>query len=378
MKKVIEGSEAVALAAKMCRPAVIPVYPITPQTRIVEKLSEYVANGELDSEIIQAESEHSALSAAIGAQATGARTFTASASQGLALMHEVLFIASGLRMPVVMAVANRALSAPLNIWNDHSDSIAERDSGWVQLYVESSQEAFDTVIQAYRVAEKVNLPVMVCLDGYIISHVHEQVDLPEQKMVDAFLSEYRPKQALDPDRPVTLGPIAFPDSYMYFKEQQQRAMSDAVGEIKEANSCFKKAFGRAYGNGLIEGYRLADAKTAVVAMGSVCGTIREVVDSLRKKGKKVGMVKVRAFRPFPAKELVKACSALKSIAVIDKDISLGHEGALCSELRSALFGKKVNISGFVAGLGGRDITPTHLARAFSELEKGSSETKWLF
>jgi pyruvate ferredoxin oxidoreductase alpha subunit len=332
--------------------------------------------------MINAECEHSALSAAIGSEAVGIRTFTASASQGLALMHEILFVTSGLRMPVVMAVANRALSAPINIWNDQQDSVAERDSGWVQFYVESAQEAFDTVIQAYKVAEnrKVMLPVMVCLDGYIISHVHEPVDFPEQEAVDRFLPPYRPRAVLDPKKPVTIGPIGFPDSYMYFKEQQHQAMKNALQVIKTVNSEFKKSFGRGYGDGLIESYRTSDAKCAIVAMGSVCGTIRNVVDELRKKGRRVGMVKVRTFRPFPATELAEACSKLKAIAVIDKNISFGQEGALFSELKSALFRKRVNVFGYIAGLGGRDITPNHIKRVFNNLgkTKATARVRWLF
>ncbi|MCX6710412.1 MAG: pyruvate ferredoxin oxidoreductase, partial [Candidatus Woesearchaeota archaeon] len=252
MKKVIEASDAVATAVKMCRPSVIPVYPITPQTHIVERLSKYVNNGELDSEMIDAESEHSAISAAMGASACGTRVFTATASQGLALMHEILFIVSGMRLPVVMAVANRTLSAPINIWNDQQDSISARDSGWIQLYVESAQEAFDTTIMAYKIAEnrKVLTPVMVCLDGFTLSHVFEPVDIPEQRKVDSFLPKYSPLYSLDVKKPMSFGPIGFPNTFMGFKKMQQDAINNSASVIKSANDEFEKEFSRSYGDGL--------------------------------------------------------------------------------------------------------------------------------
>lgn len=366
MKKVIEGSMAVALAAKLCKPALIPMYPITPQTHIVERLADFINDGLLNAEMLHAESEHSALSAAIGSEATGVRTFTATASQGLALMFEMLFVASGLRMPIVMAVANRTLSAPINIHNDQQDSVSARDSGWIQFYVESAQEAFDAVIMAFRVAEnrKVLLPAMVCLDGYILSHVAEPVDIAEQKRVDVFLPKYKPVFSLDPKKPLTFGPIAFPDTFMDFKMAQQEAMVNALQIIKQANSEFKKIFGRGYGDGLVEAYKMNDAKAAIIAMGSVCGTIREAVDDLRKKGRKVGLLKIKTFRPFPEKEVISACRKIKSIAVIDKNISLGHEGALFTEIRAALPQKIV--SSFIAGLGGRDITKKQLIKAINK------------
>lgn len=372
MRKVVEASMAVATAVKLCSPAVIPSYPITPQTHIVEHLADFISNGELNSEMIHAESEHSALSAAIGAQATGVRTFTATSSQGLALMHEVLFIASGMRMPIVMAVANRALSSPINIWCDQQDSISERDSGWLQFYVESSQEAFDTVIQAYKIAEDkmILLPVMVCLDGFTLSHVSEPVEFLTEQQVNSFLPKFKPLYRLDPAKPLTFGPIAYPDSYMYFKQQQEKAMADAIAVIRKVNNDFKKSFGHGYGDGLIEGYKLNDAKKAIVAMGTVCGTARIVVDELRKRGQKVGLLKIRCFRPFPREEIRKAVENVKSLAVIDRNVSFGSGGALATELKALLPGKDVN--GFVAGLGGRDITPDILKKALS------SKGGWLF
>ncbi len=281
VKKVIEASEAVAKGAALCRPTVIPMYPITPQTHIVERLADYINDGILDSEMIHSESEHSAISSTLGAQATGVRTFTATASQGLALMHEILFVVSGMRLPIVMAVANRALSAPINIWNDHQDSVSARDSGWLQLYVESSQEALDTVIMAYKIAENkdILLPIMVCLDGFTLSHVYEPVDIPSQKQVDSFLPTYKPIYSyLDPKKPITQGPIAFPDTFMELKKMQQDAMDLSLPIIEKINKEFKTAFGRNYGDGLIETYKIEDATSAIVGMGSMCGTARVVVD----------------------------------------------------------------------------------------------------
>lgn len=379
MKKVVEASMAIAIAVKLCRPAVIPMYPITPQTHIVERLADFIDDGELDSEMIHVESEHSAMSATVGAQATGVRTFTATSSQGLALMFEVLFAASGLRMPIVMVNANRALSAPINIWNDQQDSISVRDSGWIQLYVESSQEAMDTVIQAYKIAEKVLLPVMVCVDGYSLSHVHEPVDIPKQSQVDRFLPRYRPKSYLNPKKPITMGPIAFPNTYMEFRKMQQDAFSDSINVIKKVNNEFKKDFKRNYGDGLIETYRIEDAEYAVMAMGTVCGTIRSVVDDMREKGTKTGMIKVKSFRPFPENEIINASKKLKGMAIIDRNISLGNNGALFTEVNSILKNKNIVVNGFIAGLGGRDITKEHIRKAISQTMKSKeSKEEWLF
>lgn len=380
VKKVMEASMAVAMAVKAAEPMVVPMYPITPQTHIVERLAEFINNGELNAEMIHVESEHAAISAALGAEATGVRTFTATASQGLALMHEVLHIVSGMRLPVVMAVANRALSAPINIWNDHQDSMSARDTGWIQLYVESAQEAFDTILMAYKIAEnkKVLMPAMVCLDGFTLSHLWEPVDVPIQAKVRKFLPKYKPDHAyLDPKRPLTLGPVAFPDSFMEFKYDEQKAMENSISIIKKTNAEFKKEFKRSYGNGLIETYKMNNAKYALVCMGSVCGTARVVIDELRAKGKKIGLIKIKAYRPFPVKSLIQAVKNLKGLAVIDRDVSLGHEGALFTDIKSALYNKsKAKINGFIAGLGGRDITKDHLKKAISMIGK-TQETVWL-
>jgi len=378
MKKVMEASDAVATAVKMCGPAVIPMYPITPQTHIVEKLASMINDAELDSEMIPVESEHSAISAALGASAIGVRVFTATSSQGLALMHEVLFITSGMRLPVVMAVANRTLSAPINIWNDQQDSISERDSGWLQFYVESAQEAFDTVIMAYKIAEdkKVLLPAMVCLDGFTLSHVFEPVEIPEQKKIDKFLPNYKPIYKLEPKKPMSFGPIAYPDTFMGFKKMQQDAMQQSIQIIKKVHTGFKKSFGRSYGDGLVETYKTEDAEYAIVAMGSVCGTIRTIIDEMRKQGKKYGMIKIRAFRPFPEKELLKVSEKLKALAVLDRNTSLGNYGALYTEMKAVCKGA-IRINGFIAGLGGKDITPQDIKEMFELSEKNELSEKWI-
>lgn len=376
MKKIISASEAIAQGVKLCNPGVIPMYPITPQTIIPERISELVYDGEFNTELINVESEHSAISACIGAQATGVRTFTATASQGLALMNEILFVVSGMRLPVVMAVANRALSAPISIWNDEQDSISERDSGWIQFYVESSQEALDSIIMAYKVAEnhEVLTPAMVCLDGYNLSHVYEPVDLPKQSQVNKFLPKYKPKFLLDPNKPVTMGPIAPPEVYMEFRKQQNQGMNNSLKLIKKANLEFSKIFGRKYGNGLIETYKIKDAEYAIIAMGTVCGTIRKVVNELRKKGEKVGLIKLRTFRPFPEKELRKSTSKLKAVGVIDRNISIGKDGAVFTETKSVL---DLPVHSFIAGLGGRDITLAHINTVFKKIKSGKEIKEWL-
>lgn len=361
MKRVgIEGSEAVALAAKLADVDVIAAYPITPQTHIVETLSRYVADGELDAEFMNVESEHTALSACVGAAAIGSRVFTATASQGLALMHEILYIASGYRLPIVMAVANRALSAPLSIWCDHSDSMAERDSGWIQFYVESSQEAFDTTLQAFKISEdkRVLLPVMVCLDGFILSHVIEAVDVLDKEAVAKFLPKFSPKYVLDPNRPITMGAWTSPEFYLEFKKQQEEALREAKKCIAEVNEQYGRLFGRKYGNGFIETVQIEDADVVFVTLGSMTGVARVAVNKLRDNGMRVGLVRIRSFRPFPAEEIREAVKTAKVIAVASRDISLGSfGGAALSEVRSALYesNKKPHVVGYVLGLGGRDI-----------------------
>ncbi|MBI5148811.1 pyruvate ferredoxin oxidoreductase [Candidatus Pacearchaeota archaeon] len=363
----MECSEAIAEAVRLCEPGVIATYPITPQTGIIEHLADIVATSKLNAEVINVESEHSAISACIGAQATGIRTFTASSSQGLALMHEMLFIASGLRLPIVMAIANRTLSAPINIWNDHSDTMAQRDSGWLQFYCETVQEAFDTTIMAFKIAEsnKILLPAMVCVDGFTLSHVSEQLQILEQKQVDSFLPRYKAEFLLNPEKPITMGALASPQYFTEFKKQQQEAMLSSINVIKEVNKQFLSKFKRSYGDGLIEEYKTNDAEKVFIALGSVCGTIREAIDEMRKKGKKVGLVKIKTFRPFPEKELLKATKKAKKIAVIDRAVSLGNLGPVFVEVKALLKNCKNDISNFIAGLGGKDITK----RDITESEK---------
>jgi len=381
-KHIMETSKAVAFGAKLSRAGVVPMYPITPQTHIVENIADFINDGEMDAEMIHMESEHSAISAAIGSAFAGVRTFTATASQGLALMHEILHIASGLRTPMVMAVANRALSAPINIWNDHQDTMSARDCGWIQLFCENSQEAIDTTIMAFKISEnsKVSLPVMVCIDGFTLSHVYEPVDIPDQKDVDKFLPKYKVHHILDPKKPMTFGPIGYPNSFMQFKLAEQDAMKESIKVIEDINNEFSKIFGRKYGDGLIDLYKMKDAEYAVVMNGSTCGTARVAVDELRSKGKKVGLIKIKCFRPFPKEQLKNVCKNLKAIGVVDRNISLGHEGAIMSDLRSSLYElkEKPRVAGYILGLGGRDITDCHIKDIFEKLEKGEIKSnEWM-
>jgi len=377
-KVVISGADAIANAVKLCRPKVLPMYPITPSTLVPERLAEYVFNGELDAEMIHVESEHSAASALYGVYAMGLRSFTATASQGLALMHEILPIISASRFPAVMAVANRTLSGPLNIWNDHSDAMSERDQGWIQLYCESAQEAFDTTIMAYKIAEneKVCLPVMVCIDGFSLSHVYEPLQIEDQEKVDLFLPEYKPHDFLDISKPKSFGAFATPATYFEFKEQYQEAMDESLKIIPQVHEEFAKKFGRTYGNGLMELVEMKDAEYALIAVGTAAGTTRVVVEELRKKGKKVGLIKLKTIRPFPVEEIKKACKNLKALGVIDRHVSLGYEGALTIDVKAVLKEEKVKVEGFIAGLGGRDIDRKRILSAFGALMQGK-EGFWL-
>lgn len=363
MRKFVTGNEAVAIAARLARVRVISAYPITPQTAVVEKLAEFVADGELDAEFVKVESEHSALSACIGAAATGVRTFTATSSQGLMLMSEIMFVAAGLRLPIVMTNANRSLSAPLSIWCDQQDSIAVRDSGWIQLYCENNQEIIDSTIQAFRIAEETLLPVMVCYDGYILSHTAEPVEVPEQAEVDEFLPQYKYPYTLDPEHPVTIGPLGVPEYYEEFRYMLQEDVLKSKEKIVEVDRAFVKKFGRGYG--LLESYRADDAEVILLTMGSLTGSIKEMVDEYRSHGERVGLVKVRAFRPFPARELEAALSGAKAVAVLEKDISLGLTGALFADLSSALVNARKSplLLNFICGLGGRDISPLQIREA---------------
>jgi pyruvate ferredoxin oxidoreductase alpha subunit len=343
----------------------------------VEDLAKLVADGKLKSKFLEVESEFSAMSSVVGAVAAGSRVFTATSSQGLALMHEVLFATSGLRLPVVMVVANRALSAPINIWNDHSDTMAERDSGWIQLYTETVQETVDTLIQAYRIAERVLLPVMVCMDGFILTHVIEPVDILNQKDVDEFLPKYKPEHAvLDTERPMTLGPFAYPEPYFELRRELEEAMENSKEVISEVNEEFAKKFKRKYGNGFIEEYK-NDKDTVIIAMGSVCGTIKEVVD----KRKDVGLVRIKCFRPFPKEELIKALKGKKTIIVLEKAIAYGlGSGPLFPEIRDILypFTEKSKFIGVIAGLGGVDIRISQINNVIDKSKQiKDGETVWM-
>ena len=366
----LNGDEAVAYGARLCRPHVIAVYPITPQTIVVEKISEFVANNQMKCEFIHVESEHSAMCAAMGASLVGARAFTATSSQGLAYMHEMLHYVSGSRFPVVMMNANRTLAAPWNIFGDQRDSLSQRDTGWIQVYVENGQEALDMIIQAYAIAEdeRVYTPVMVNLDGFVNTHTFELVNIPEQSEVDAFLPLFKSKNAVDFHHPRSFCMTASTEWNMEFRYQQQAAMDQARGVIAEVDKRFSDQFGRGYG-GMVEEVRCEDAEVLLVAMGSVVGTSRIVVDQLRARGLKVGLVKLRFYRPFPGEYFKSLGSKMKAIGVIDRDISFGYEGAVASDIKSALAsaGTCPKVINFIAGIAGRDITKENLEDMYNKL-----------
>jgi pyruvate ferredoxin oxidoreductase alpha subunit len=381
----LNGDEAVAYAAKQSDIDVIAAYPITPQTIIVEKLSEYVANGEVETEFVCTESEHSALTACLAAAVTGARTFTASASAGLALMHEMLFVTSGCRAPVIMAIANRALSAPLNIHGDQSDSMAERDSGWIQIYAESAQEVYDSIIQAFRIGEnlEVSLPVLVGLDGFILSHSLENVKvLPDDTIKDfvgirqfsnVLTHEGRTVPfKLDPEYPMTMGPVAFPNYYTEFKRQQEEAMKNALRIIPQVHEEYSQISGRRYGDGLVDSYYLDDAEIATVCLGSTAGTVKTVVDELRAEGVKAGLLRIRTFRPLPIEQIIDALGKVRAVAVMDKSMSFGGQGGpVFHEVRHVLYDSLSHpyVLNYIYGLGGRDTSPEQIRKIYSDLQE---------
>jgi len=365
MKKLLEGSQAVAEAVRLCRPQVVAAYPITPQTHIIERLAQHVANGELAAEFVSAESEFAAASIVLGAVAAGARAFTASASQGLLLMTEVLYNIAGLRLPVVMVCANRAVGAPINIFSDHQDSMAVRDAGWIQLYVESNQEAVDTLIQAYRIAEVCELPVMVCMDGFLLTHTFEPVDLPTQVMVDNFLPPFHFSRTLDPQQPMTLGGASEADNYQEYRIAQHEEMANVETVIEAFDADFGAQFARTCG-GLVQPYCLDDAETVLLVMGSLMGTVCDVVDKLRDQGEAVGALRLRCFRPFPTQALVAHLRGIQRIIVLEKAISIGGGGIVAAELRAALHqsGITTPVESVIGGLGGRDLSPQVIAEIF--------------
>jgi pyruvate ferredoxin oxidoreductase alpha subunit len=370
-RRMVTGDYAAAWGAMVSRPQVIAAYPITPQTMIIEHLAEFLAAGTLDAEMMRVESEHSAMSAVIAAEATGVRTYTATSSQGLALMHEPLFVAPPLHLPIVMSVVNRTVAAPLGIWVEHNDTMPQRDTGWMQVYVEDAQEALDMVIQSYHAGEHVDveLPTMVCMDAFLVSHTIESVDLPSQDAVDRFLPPFKPIHAyLDPDRPLVLGAAAPPEYIQEVRWETDLRMRRAAEVIEDTERAFAKAFGRSYG-GAFETYRLEDAEVALVTLGTVTSTAREVVDRLREKGQKVGMIKLRYFRPFPTERLREATAHLKALGVYDRAVSYGVGGPTYIEVRNALYDlANIPVLGFLAGLGGRDVTREDVELMFKKTD----------
>jgi pyruvate ferredoxin oxidoreductase alpha subunit len=368
MLKQVEGSHAMAEGIALCRPQVICAYPITPQTHIVEGLGELVRTGDLQGcEFINVESEFAALSVAIGASAAGARTYTATASQGLLYMAEAVYNAAGLGLPIVMTLGNRAIGAPINIWNDHSDAMSMRDAGWVQLFAETNQEAVDLHIQAFRLAEELSIPVMVCVDGFILTHAVERIDIPEQADVDAFLPPFEPVQSLDPARPMSIGAMVGPDAFTEVKFLQHYKQTQALGLIEELATAFKGRFGRESG-GRLRTYRCKDAEVIAVALGSVNGTIKDTIDELREGGMRIGALTLVSYRPFPIEDVRRALAKARHVVVIEKAISVGMGGPLVNDVEYAL--RRVEnapaVHSVVAGLGGRPITRRALAAMFRQ------------
>lgn len=359
MKKVMMGNHAVSWGAKLARVEVISAYPITPQTQVVEELSEMCSDGELAARYIKVESEHSAMAACIGAAAAGVRTFTATSSQGLALMHELLHWAALGRHPIVMANINRALAPGWNIWTDQNDSLSQRDTGWIQLYCETAQEVLDTTVQAFKLAEVVNLPVMILLDAFYLSHTAEPVDIPDQDEVDRFLPKREAGVKLDVRDPHAFGALVRPDHYMEMRKDQQDAMTQAVALFDEVENEWERRFDRRYG--AVESYRAKDAQLLLVTSGTITSTARYVVDRRRAKGEEIGVVKVKMFRPFPTAAIRRALRGVRQVAVLDRNISPGHSGIFAEEIRAALYDVPLDdrptVFGYVVGLGGRDVTP---------------------
>ena len=373
MLKQIEGSRAVAEAVALCRPEVICAYPITPQTHIVEALGEMVKEGAIDNcEFINVESEFAALSVAIGSSAAGARSYTATASQGILFMAEAVYNAAGLGLPIVMTIGNRAIGAPINIWNDHSDSMAMRDAGWIQLFAESNQEAADLHIQAFRLAEELSCPVMVCVDGFILTHAYDRVDIPTQPQVDAYLPKFEPVQVLDTEEPVSIGAMVGPEAFFEVRYLQHHKQLRALELIPRLAAEFNKAFGRDSG-GLIRSYRCEDAETIVVALGSVVGTIKDVVDDMCDSGHRIGVVSICSFRPFPLKEVRDAIGKARRFVVVEKCLAVGIGGIVSEGVGKALSGLPLQGYTVIAGLGGRPITKKSLNELFERAERDELE-----
>jgi pyruvate ferredoxin oxidoreductase alpha subunit len=373
MLRQIEGSRGVAEAVALCRPEVICAYPITPQTHIVEGLGELVKTGELaDCEFINVESEFAALSVAIGSSAAGARTYTATSSQGLLFMAEAVYNASGLGLPIVMTIGNRAIGAPINIWNDHSDSMSMRDAGWIQLYAETNQEALDLHIQAFRLAEELSCPVMVCMDGFILTHAYDRIDVPSQADVDRFLPPFVPRLLLDPGEPVSIGALVGPEAFTEVRYLAHHKQMRALELIPQLGAEFKSLFGRDAG-GLLRTYRTEDAETIVVSLGSVNGTVQEVVDDMRAKGARIGSVSICSFRPFPLEALRAALQGAKRVVVLEKCLAVGLGGIVSDGVRKSLSGIQLKGYTVIAGLGGRAITRASLTGLFEQAGRDALE-----
>jgi pyruvate ferredoxin oxidoreductase alpha subunit len=370
MLKQIEGSMGVALGVSLCRPEVICAYPISPQTHIVENLGTLTRQGKIEHcEYINVESEFAAMSTAIGASVAGARAYTATASQGLLYMTEAIYNAAGLGLPIVMTVANRAIGAPINIWNDHSDSLSQRDSGWIQLYVESNQEAVDMHIQAFRIAEELSLPVMVCMDGFVLTHAVERMDIPDQEKVDEFLPPYSPRQVLDPDAPVTIGAMVGPEAFTEVRYLAHAKHIEGLSVIEKVGEEFKNIFGRDSG-GLVSCYRCEDADIRILAMGAAVGTIKDTVDELREAGIKVGVVSLKCYRPFPVKAVREALTGAKTVLVVDRALGAGSGGVVMMDVVCAVRDMALDVRSVIAGLGGRAITKASVAKIVRAAAEG--------
>ena len=375
-KQILEGSQAIAAVINNIKPAVVSAYPITPQTHIVERLAKLQANGEADYSYVRAESEFAAASIILGASATGVRVYSATSSQGLLLMTEVVFNIAGMRLPVVMTCANRAVSAPINIWNDHSDVMTVRDSGWIHLFASDNQEAVDLHILAYKIAEQLNLPVMVNVDGFVLTHAFEPVSIPDRETIKKYLPDYKPESGsyLNPENPVTLGAFFTPAHYFETREELHNDLIDSLGTIKkEYKNLISILDRKKTDNGLVEYSGPKNPETILVAMGSVIGTIQETI----KNDKKIGVLKITTYRPFPGEEINKIISRAKNIAVIEKAISLGQAGPLFSDLKAALTKHKLNISNYIVGLGGRDVTQKMIKEIIKSSQKKNTKTKFI-
>ena len=361
------GNHALSYGAKLSRAQVISAYPITPQTEVVELLSRMCASGELKAKFIKVESEHSAMASIIGASSTGVRTFTATSAQGLAHMHEMLHWAAGARTPIVLGNINRAFAPPWSIWTEQNDSLSQRDTGWMQLYAQNNQEVLDSVIQAYKVAESLDLPAMVILAAFVLSHTSETVEMPEQEKVDEFLPPYERKYKIDPDEPHAFGGLTNPDNYFELRYKIQKAMEDALNKWKEVGEEFEAIFGRKYG--LLETYKVSDAKSLIVTSATIASTARNAVDSLRESGTKVGLLRIRVFRPFPAEQIRGILSSVDKVVVIDRNIGFGSSGIFYQEVKAAMYNEKNTppIFGVITGLGGRDVSSKDISRIYEDV-----------